>query len=278
VWVWVWVCRPLPLPLGDVPISFCCLLPLPRSGFVTFPHPTPTPTPTPHTVPCLTCFHSLSAVNFGVAGTGSDAGVGKAVVVIAGVFTVTNAVFNGFVICNHPAFRANKTQQNLKDEVCCGRMEHCAALRSLESDVNAGACVHANACALVPERFCLCMGDCKLPRTSSHTWITTLSSPVVQQPSMPRRASRRLVGSAATPPLWTLPGTRVLVMAPTPSLGVGAARVVWHPQVPLGPLTTDVAVMGRVHPLVAAATSRTMDTRATTGRRGRRKERVWCKR
>lgn len=58
----------------------------------------------------------LSAVNFGVAGTGSDAGVGKAVVVIAGVFTVTNAVFNGFVICNHPAFRANKTQQNLKDE------------------------------------------------------------------------------------------------------------------------------------------------------------------
>jgi hypothetical protein len=58
----------------------------------------------------------MSAINFGVAGTGNG-DLGKAIVVIVGLLTITNAGFNGFVICNHPQFRAAKRQQGLTDEV-----------------------------------------------------------------------------------------------------------------------------------------------------------------
>ena len=58
---------------------------------------------------------SLSAVNFGIAGS-ADAGVGQAFIVIAGLITVANSIFNAYVICNHPSFRSDK-KKDLNDEV-----------------------------------------------------------------------------------------------------------------------------------------------------------------
>lgn len=50
---------------------------------------------------------SVGAINFGFIDTGAaKSATGTKVVIAIGVFTVVNAVFNCFVLCKHPAFKA----------------------------------------------------------------------------------------------------------------------------------------------------------------------------
>jgi hypothetical protein len=69
------------------------------------------------TARCRVCGRSLGAINFGMVASENDGTSGQTIVVLCGVITIANALFNCFVLCNHPAFRKAKEPVPQNDEV-----------------------------------------------------------------------------------------------------------------------------------------------------------------
>lgn len=66
---------------------------------------------------------SLGLINFGMINSSNSGSLGRSIVIIVGLFTLANAVFNFYVICSHPAFRTRNVDGSvvLSEEVCDAR-------------------------------------------------------------------------------------------------------------------------------------------------------------